>query len=456
MKRRLLPFLLLIFTLSVAHAQEEQYIRKIYDEALTNGHAYEWLHYLTKDIGNRLSGSPEAAAAVEWTRQVMDTLGLDTVYLQPVMVPHWVRGKPEKAMILGQGEWSAMPVDVLAIGNSVGTGTNGVRAEIIEVPSLEGLEKLTAADVKGKIVFFNGAMDATQLETFRAYGKAVMQRALGASKAAELGAVGVVVRSVASNIDDFPHTGTLHYLEGIKKIPAVCISTEDAETLSHAIRRSEGLEFYFETHARMLPDELSYNVIGELRGSEEPDQYLVVGGHLDSWDVGEGAHDDGSGCVQSIEALRIFKKLGYQPKKTIRAVMFMNEENGSRGAAEYARMAEKNKEKHIAAIESDAGGFAPRGFAMTGKKGQVETFKSWRKWLEPFGLYDLGQPGGGEDIDPLKEAGVALFGLRPESQRYFNYHHTNEDTFEKVDPRELELGAAGMASLLYLLDNHKL
>lgn len=444
-------------TLALAQSQSDKdMIKNIYDFELTKGKSYEMLDYLSNQIGGRLSGSPQAAAAVEWSRQQMLKFGFDTVYLQEVMVPHWVRGEQEVARIVNSKRIGSLDMTICAIGNSVGTGIGGVSAEIIEVKNFEELEQLGKKNIEGKIVFFNRAFDQTQIHTFRAYGGAVDQRVFGASEAGKYGALGVVVRSMASNLDDVPHTGTLVYKNDLPKIPAVAISTLDAETLSKAIKAEKGLQFYFQTQSEMLPDVLSYNVVAEIKGSQNPNEYIVVGGHLDSWDLGDGAHDDGAGCVQSIEVLRIMRELGYKPKHSIRAVMFMNEENGSRGGIKYAELAKANNEKHIAALESDSGGFSPRGIRSTGNDSVKEKLISWRPLLEPYGLYDFLQAGGGADIGPLAESGTVLFGLFPDSQRYFNYHHTNSDTFDKINKRELELGAAGMTSLIYLIDQYGL
>lgn len=451
-------FLLLLLYFSVdlvfGQAEDEKMIRKIFDESLTNGKSYEMLDYLSNGIGARLSGSPQAAAAVEWSRQAMESYGFDKVYLQEVMVPHWVRGEKEVARIINSGRLGAKEVNICAIGNSVGTGADGLLAEIVEVQNFEELEKLGKDKIEGKIVFFNRPFDQKEILTFRAYGGAVNQRGVGASEAAKYGAIGVVVRSMASNLDDTPHTGALRYTDGMKQIPAVAISTKGADLLSQAIKYDHNLKFYFETHCEMLPDVKSYNVIGEIEGSEKPNEFIIVGGHLDSWDLGDGSHDDGAGCVQSIEVLRTLKNLGYKPKRTIRAVMFMNEENGLRGGNKYAEEAKKNKEKHIAALESDSGGFTPRGFTMSGDDKQKSKVQAWRPLFEPYGFYEFTIPGGGADIGPLAAEGTLLIGLLPDSQRYFNYHHTKEDTFDKVNKRELELGAAGMTALIYMLDKY--
>ncbi|MTI21395.1 peptidase M28 family protein [Fulvivirga sp. RKSG066] len=456
MKYIFISLLLLIANYPAQSQSDEAMIRKIYNQALTKGESYEMLDYLSNEIGGRLSGSPQAAAAVEWSRQKMIAYGFDTVYLQEVMVPHWVRGKQEVAHVVNSKRLGNMDMTICAIGNSIGTGAQGVQGKIVEVKDFESLEKLGKKNLEGKIVFFNRPFDQTQIHTFKAYGGAVDQRVYGASEAAKYGAIGVVVRSMASNIDDVPHTGTLRYSDEQPKIPAVAISTIDAETLSQALEMESDMEFYFETHCEMLPDVLSYNVIGELKGSTKPNEYIVVGGHLDSWDLGDGSHDDGAGCVQSIEVLRIMKELNYKPNHTIRAVMFMNEENGMRGGNKYAEIAKEKGETHVAALESDSGGFTPRGFRTTGGDEVKQQLKAWSVLLEPYGLHDFSQPGGGADIGPLAEQGTVLFGLQPDSQRYFNYHHTTSDTFDKVNKRELELGAAAMTSLVYLIDKNGL
>jgi len=456
MRKFLALLIMSCFSLSAsAQSEDEKMIKAIFDRTLMEGQAYDNLDYLTNKIGARLSGSPQAAAAVEWSRQVMDSYGFDKVYLQEVMVPHWVRGAREKARIVNANQLGTRQVNVRALGNSVGTGSNGVLAEVVEVMGLEDLEKLGKKNIEGKIVFFNRPMDQTQIATFSAYGGAVDQRGAGPSEAAKYGAVGVVVRSVSTVSDDFPHTGSLRYKDDLPKIPAVAISTNDADVLTKALKGSPGLKFYMETYCEMLPDVLSYNVIGEITGTEKPEEIIVVGGHLDSWDLGTGAHDDGSGCVQSIEVLRTFKSLGYKPKRTLRAVMFMNEENGLRGGNKYAAVAKEKAEKHIAALESDSGGFSPRGFRMTGEDNSIKLLSSWQPLFRPYGIYEFGLPGGGADIGPLnREQGTLVIGLMPDSQRYFDYHHSDNDTFDKVNKRELHLGAAGMTALVYMMDKY--
>ncbi len=452
--KKIILLLFLIPCLVWAQNNDETVVKKIFDEALVHGEAYDQLRVLTKDIGGRLAGSPEAAAAVEWAKQVMESYEFDKVYLQEVMVPHWERGQPEKA-IIANSTMGTINLNITAIGNSIGTGPKGVFGTVVEVKTFDALKALGKKNIEGKIVFFNRPFDQTHFSTFKAYGGAVNQRGAGASEAAKLGAIGVIVRSMGSFDDDHPHTGALNYALNVPKIPAIAVSTNHANLLSKVVAAGT-VELYFETHCQVLEDKLSYNVIGEIKGSEFPNEYIVVGGHLDSWDNGEGAHDDGSGCVQSIEALRIFKALGIQPKRTIRAVMFMNEENGLRGGREYAKQALANKETHLAAIESDRGGFTPRGFTISATEEQRKKIQGWQSVLSPYGFFDFSQKGGGADISPLAPQGVPLMGLLPDSQRYFKIHHTAIDTFDKVNKRELHLGAGGMAAMLYLLDQHGL
>jgi len=434
------------------------FIKSIYNTALTQGQCYPWLTHLTTKIGGRLAGSPQAAAAVEYTRQMLDSMQLDSVWLQPCMVPHWVRGEKEQVRIVNSKMIGTMDLNALALGNSIGTGKDGLVAEVIEVKSRDEVERLGAANVKGKIVFYNRPMDPTQLRTFNAYGGAVDQRTQGASMAAKYGAVAVLVRSMTTRLDDVPHTGTLTYEDGVKKIPAVAISTNDSEVLSRILKK-EKVNVFVRTTCETLPDVLSYNVIGEIKGSEFPDEIILVGGHLDSWDVGSGAHDDGAGCVHAMDVIQILKRLNYRPKRTLRCVLFMNEENGLAGGRTYAKVSNEKGEYHLAAIESDAGGFTPRGFATDGHPDIfTDKFKKVIEWLpliEPYGL-GLQKGGSGADISPLKSQKGFLMGFRPDSQRYFDYHHTGIDNIDAVNKRELELGAASITTIVYLIDKYGL
>ena len=428
-------------------------IKTLFNSALTEGKSYEWLRDLTQNIGGRLSGSPEAEKAVKWGEQLMTEVGLDSVWLQPVMVPHWVRGEKEVATYTTNGVQKNVPI--AALGFSVATPKTGVLAEVIEVQSLEEAKNL-GDKMKGKIVFFNRPFDNTLINTFAAYGGCVGQRVRGAAVCGEFGAKGVIVRSMTNGVDDYPHTGTMSYgdLPREQHIPTAAISSRAANILSKDLKENPNLKFYFKQSCETLKDAPSFNVIGEIKGSETPEKIMVVGGHLDSWDLGEGAHDDGTGVVQSLEVAYLFKKNNIKPKNTLRIVFFMNEENGTRGAKKYAELAKLNKENHIGGLESDAGGHTPRGFSIDANSVNTKLLQSWKKLLSPYGLHDLDKGGSGADISPLKGENVTLVGYRPDSQRYFDYHHTSTDTFDKVNKRELELGSASMASIIYLMDKY--
>jgi len=433
-------------------------IRKIFDEALTKGECYENLRSLCKDIGHRLSGSPQADQAVEWGKNLMQEMGLDNVFLQEVMVPHWERGKREEISIqLAAGE-EKVSLPLCALGSSIGTPAEGITAEIIEVQNFDELAELGEEKVKGKIVFFNRPMNPKLINTFAAYGGCVNQRSQGASYAAKYGGVGALVRSMSLRHDDHPHTGVMWYNPKVsdKKVPGAAISTAAANQLSEMLKKNPKLEASLVMDCKNFPDKKSYNVIGELRGSEFPEEYIVVGGHLDSWDKGEGAHDDGAGVVHSLEVVRLFLSMGIKPKRTIRVVLFMNEENGAKGAAEYARVAKEKNENHLAALESDRGGFTPRGFTIDADSATILKVQSWKPLLVPYGLHDIIPGYAGVDIKPLKGQGVKLFGYLPDSQRYFDHHHADTDVFEAVNKRELELGAASMAAFIYLIDKYGL
>lgn len=426
-------------------------IRKIFTTALTQGDCYENLRQLTK-ISGRISGSSQAEKAVQWAKQRMTDLGFDSVYLQECMVPKWVRGEKEVASIYVNGKKTAVPV--CALGGSIGTGTKGIEAQVVEVKNFSELEALGEAKLKGRIVFYNRPMDDNDIYPFESYGKAVDQRWAGASEAAKYGASGVIVRSMTHARDDHPHTGAMEYADHARMIPAVAISTNGADLLSAQLKKDPSTKAYFRTTCETLPDVKSNNVIGEIHGTSDRKKVIVVGGHLDAWDNGEGAHDDGAGCVQAMEVLSIFKKAGIKPAHTIRAVMFMNEESLGRGAEKYAEEVKRTNEKHLAAIESDAGGFSPRGFAMEGPEMHCAKVRSWKPLFEPYGVYDFGRRGAGADVEPLTKQNILAMELIPDGQRYFDYHHAATDVFANINKRELEMGAAAMASLVFMIDSH--
>jgi hypothetical protein len=441
---------------SVLYAQksDEQVLKEIYKSALTNSKCYSWLDHLSNNIGSRLSGSANAEKAVLYTKSEMEKLGFDKVYLQEVMVPKWVRGEKETAYILDKKRKTIVPI--CALGGSIATAPNGLTAEVVEVHSIEELKTVGIDKIKGKIVFYNRPMDNEQIESFHAYSGAVDQRYDGAKEASKYGAIGTIVRSMNLRLDDFPHTGAQSYgdIPKTQYIPTAAISTNGAELLSKALKSNPNLKFYFKQSCEQYEDVLSYNVVGEITGTEHPENIMVVGGHLDSWDLADGSHDDGAGVVQSMEVVNIFKNLGYKPKNTLRVVLFMNEENGLRGGKKYEELSLANSENHIFAMESDSGGFSPRGFSLECDTANFDKIKSFNSLFEPYLIHSFVEGHSGSDIGPLTSKNIVKAGLKPDSQRYFDYHHAANDKFNAVDKRELELGAATMASLMYLIDQN--
>ncbi|GAA4767565.1 MULTISPECIES: M28 family peptidase [Flavobacterium] len=451
-----ITFLLLLISFTgFSQISDEEQLKAIYNQALTNSKCYSQLEYLSNTIGHRLSGSAGAEKAVLYTKQQMEQSGaFDKVYLQEVMVPKWVRGGKEEAYIKVQGKKIKVPV--CALGGSIATSKNGVTAEVIEVQSFKELEQLGTEKIKGKIVFFNRPMNPSNIEAFHSYGSAGDQRRSGPKEASKFGAVGAIVRSLNFRLDDYPHTGATSYgdIPVEQRIPTAAISTNGAELLSKELKQNPKLTFYFKQSCYQEKDVLSYNVVGEIKGSVTPEKIIVVGGHLDSWDLADGSHDDGAGCVQSLEVVNIFKNLNYKPKNTIRVVMFMNEENGGRGGDKYQEQSLKNNENHIFAMESDSGGFSPRGFSIEADDSSFSKIAQWKSLFEPYLIHSFMKGHSGSDIQDLTSRRIVKAGLRPDSQRYFDYHHAGNDTFEAVNKRELELGAATMTSLIYLIDKY--
>lgn len=453
MKKTLTSTLLFLSTISFGQTTEDSiFIRKIYDFALTSGQCYEVLTHLCTQIGPRLSGSKGADQAVKYMQSVMLQQKFDKVQLQEVLVPHWERGNLCEVKVNANS--SSKMLSACALGGSV--AGNIKDAQVVEIKQFDELEKLGEAGIKGKIVFFSRPMEPTHIHTFEAYGGCVEQRWGGAAKAAKYGAIASLTRSMSLKEDKFPHTGSMSYDSLYAKIPAIAISTEDATWLSKNIAKKQNLSISIQLNCQTLPDTMSHNVIGDLVGNTLPNEILLTGGHLDAWDNGQGAHDDGAGCVQSMEALRILKSLGYTPNRTIRAVLFMNEENGLRGGKKYAEIAATSNQKHVLAIESDRGGFTPRGFYIDSDEEDVLKIKKYKPLLEPYGLHDFKKGGGGADIGPLKKQGTLCLGYIPDSQRYFDVHHASSDVIENVNKRELELGAASIAAILYLIDKYGL
>ena len=449
-------FLFIFFiSINIFSQEDANTIRTIYDNSLINGKSYQWLDYLSNQIGGRLSGSLNAEKAVYWTKSELEKIGLDKVWLQPVMVPKWVRGNPEFAYI-ETAPGKTTNVNICALGGSIATSASGLKANIVEVKDFDDLERLGRSNIEGKIVFYNRPMDKTLIDTFKSYGGCVNQRYEGAVHASKYGAVGVIVRSMNLVLDDLPHTGSMTYgdIPVDNRIPSAAISTNDAELLSTMLKLDNDIKFYFKQNCKQFKDVLSYNVIGELTGSEFPDEYIVVGGHLDSWDLGDGSHDDGAGCVQSMDVIRLLKLSSITPKRTIRVVLFMNEENGTRGAKKYAEESFAKGENHIFALESDAGGFSPRGFYFDSDQKNFNQILTWKDLFKPYLIHFFELGGSGADVGPLKTPNNVLSGLKPDSQRYFDHHHSSSDTFDAINKRELELGAATITSLVYLIDKY--
>ena len=433
------------------NAEDPIIIRSIYDEALLHKEGYHWLDKLT-DIGGRLAGSAEADKAVALMGSIADSLGFETRY-QKVKVPHWVRGPKERAHYEINGK--VRKVAATALGGSVPTPEEGVQGRVVEINSFDELEA-KGDQLKNNIAFFNIPMDPTFISTFFAYGQAVKQRWVGAVKASQYGAKGVVIRSLSSSINKYPHTGSMTYEGARKKIPAIAISTYHAEQLSKDLEDNPDVNFFMQVNSRWMDSTYSYNLIAEIPGTSKKDEIILTGGHIDSWDIGEGAHDDGAGCIHALESVYLLKKLGYTTKRTLRVVLFMNEEFGLNGAKTYARKAAENEdEKHVVAIESDGGGFSPRGLSITANDSAVARIKDLRDLMEPFGIYQFRQGGSGADVSQLRnKKDLILMGLRPDNHRYFEVHHSANDTFERVNARELEMGSATLAAMIFLIDKY--
>lgn len=455
MKRHLLVLsLLFVSFLSLSQSQADSlFIKKMSDDIMRNGKAYELLYELTKKIGGRLAGSPQQQNAAIWGRKSLEALGADKVFMQPCKTPNWKRGGNDFAAIVGvNGEARMQPLAAMALGNSL--GSNGLlEAEILAVSSMEELEK-RQAEAKGKIVYFHSVFDPTKIQTFRAYGESGIFRRAGASRAAKYGAIGIMIHSLSTAPDNEPHTGSMVYDEAYPKIPAVALGPNDAKMLYELAKKGR-VRAQMQTYGFFLPDADENNVVAELKGTEFPDQYIAIGGHLDSWDVNEGAHDDGAGIVHTMEVLRVLKAMNYKPKRTIRFVLFANEENGVRGGNEYANQAKLKSENHIFALESDEGGFTPRSIGITASKEAFAKFQAWTPLLKPYGT-EVTLGGGGTDIGPLARINPAtvIAGLIPDSQRYFDLHHAKTDVFENVNKRELLLGAVNIAAIVYLIDQY--
>jgi len=437
---------------AIDNLSDNELIGLIYSEAEQSNASYENLRYLTTNYTKRLACYPQSIEAAKWTKSVMEGMDFDTVFLQEANVMNWKRGSQEIGFIKVNGE--SIPVNVCALGRGIPTPENGIEANVIEVNGLGALAQLQPNDVEGKIVFLNQAMNPNLQNPFQAYGEAAGQRFMGPILAAEKGAIGAVIRSLTCAIDTFPHTGVTRKVEGESTVPAIAIATKHANQLSDLLKENADLKFYFKTDCKNFPDTITYNAIGELTGSEFPNEYIVIGGHLDAWDNSPGAHDDGGGCMQAIEVLRIFKEIGYKPKHSIRAVMYMDEEISQGGGRAYAEQAKLNGEIHIAAIESDRGVDKPLGFSIDTSPEKLAKIVSWSEFFKPYDVNVFVAGGGGVDIAPFKDHGTVLMGLLTYPTYYFNYHHSANDTFDKINRSDMQKGAAAMAALVYLIDKY--
>lgn len=457
MKKTLIAFAFIsqfVWAQKIEYASDSSVLQKLYTEVLERGKAYDDLYDLCKNIGPRLSGSLGAEMAVKWGFDKLKSYNFDTVYLQEVYVPNWKRGTRETAYIT-DNEQLIRPLNILALGGSV--GTDGILSgELVLFHSLQALKNAPKQDVEGKIVFVAEHMKQAHVFPFKAYSEGGSIRWESPIIASEKGAKAVIVRSLSLSDNNYPNTGSMGYKEGVTRIPAAAISTNDANYLEKLVATNKSLTVHLEMDCRFLEDALSHNVIAEIKGSKFPNSIITIGGHLDSWDVSEGAHDDGAGIVHSMEAVRLLKAINYQPLHTIRVVFFMNEENGNKGANQYAKITHERNEKHLFALESDAGGFTPRGFSIDANDSKFKLIQKFIPLFQPYFIHLFEKGYAGVDITPLKSKHetIGLLGLTPDVQRYFDIHHNANDNFENVNKRELHLGAATMASMLYLLDKY--
>lgn len=431
---------------------DSEIIDSIFKEALNDSSAYDNLKYLTTNYPDRIACSPTYHEAAIWAKDLMNTMNFSQVFFQEATVKNWDRGIKETAQIISN--IGIVDVNVLALGRGIGTGIDGISGNVVAVQSFEELEKLGKNKIKGKIVFYNRPMIIENGNVFGAYGKAVPQRFDGPNKAAEYGAIGAIIRSVGSSTDEFPHTGVTGFSEDIKTVPAVAIATRDADLLTSMLEADKRIKFKFTTTCENRPDTISYNIIGEIKGSKFPNKIITIGGHFDAW--GPGAHDDGAACLQALEVARIFQKLKIKPRHTIRIVLFADEEISQGGAKAYALEAKEGKIEHMAAIESDRGVEKPLGFTIHAKPEQEDLIKSWSELFKSHDITVFQKGYGGVDINVLNEFGTVLLGYLPESVHYFDWHHAPSDTWDKVKFEHMQNGSASIASMVYLIDKYGL
>lgn len=443
----------LILGISFLRAQRQDedslFVRKIFDRALERLESHAWLRELCVTAPRRLSNYPDYYRAVKWAMDKGQALGF-SMEAQPVEVPNWHRGGPEACLLFLPDRTLALKATALG-----GSGGGKVKGPLAAFATLSDLENAPRSAVEGKIVYINQGFDPHPIETGTSYGMAVSSRRNGPAEASRKGALACLIRSMTHARDNYPHTGMTVFPEGMRPLPALALSTVAADSVWSLASTGTPLTLYVETHCTQRSDTISYNVLGTWKGHEKPEEYILVGGHLDAWDTGCGAHDDGAGCVQAMMALHLLRQIGYQPRRNLRFVLFANEENGLRGAEAYFRRARERGEEHVAALESDAGGFTPRGFRYENNEALRGLLSNFLPLLKPYGI-DYIRPGGsGADLSPFRgTTSCLLLGYVPDSQRYFDFHHAASDVPENVHPRELELGSACIAALVYLLDKY--
>jgi acetylornithine deacetylase/succinyl-diaminopimelate desuccinylase-like protein len=436
------------FTILAVTLVQADPVDRILATSLAEGKAYATLRELCQVAPHRLSGSEGAERAVRWAKEVMSRAGLESVRLEPCTVPKWERGKVASLVVVEPAESRSTWLPVVALGGSVATPPLGIEAGVLEVRSFEELAE-KGETARGKIVFFDRPMDPKVLDPFEAYGGAVEQRGRGAIEAAKHGGVAAIVRSMSLAVDDAPHTGAMHYEDGTARVPSAAVSTAGAERLSALLRAQPDLRLRLRLDCAGRGEAPSSNVVGEIRGAKLPDEIVLVGAHLDGWDVGQGAHDDGSGCAQVLEAMRLLRALDLRPARTIRAILFMNEENGLRGARAYGEAHRDEAARHVLAIETDRGGFAPCGFSTDATGDALGALRAIAARLDAAGASSVRAGGGGADVSVLHQDGVPLMELLTEPSRYFDVHHSERDTLDAVHPRELELDAAVLAAMAF-------
>ncbi|WP_426478298.1 M28 family peptidase [Chryseobacterium sp. CBSDS_008] len=425
--------------------------RKISDEIMTNGSAYDNLGELTKGIGPRFSATPGYTKAVEWAEKKFKEIGINMIWRQEAKAPVWIRGKESLQIKAGNGDWKN--VRMLSFGNSEGTGGKDLTGEIVLINSTSELNAMSVGQLRDKIVFVNVPMDPKIINTSDAYLQAAKSKLISASVIAKTGAKALIIRSLTTANDDTPHAKMIYYEPDDKvKIPALSIGVRSADELEKTLKKQK-VTAKINMTAQSKGDTTNPNIIAEIQGKKDS-KVIVLGAQLDSWDIGEGAVDDGTGVVQCIEVLRTLKALGYENNHTIRVVLYANSENGGQGREMYAAYVKKKDEKHVFALGTDAGGYSPRGFSLDMSPQRRRLVYPWKEYFLPYGVYDFDQTEAIQDISPLKKLDIPLAELVVDTQRYFDYHHSEQDTFDKVNKRELLLGAVAMTQMIFMVDKN--